>query len=105
MGKSSTSFKKGQPRLPNAGSKKGQKYSGVEVKHRILNCIGDMPIEDMLVQLYDENKNKFWDVLTKMLPNNVELTGGEDENRPLRLIIKGYSDRNDRHNTSDSSST
>lgn len=104
MGKSSTSFKKGQPRHPNAGSKKGQKYSGVEVKHRILNCIGGMPIEDMLAQLYDENKNKFWDVLTKMLPNNIELTGGEDENRPLRLIIKGYSDRNDRHNSSDSSS-
>lgn len=105
MGKSSTSFKKGQPRPLNAGSKKGRQYSGVEVKKRILNWIGGQNLEEMLLELYHENKNKFWDVATKMLPNNIELTGGDDETRPLRLVIKGYSDRNDRHNTSDTSSS
>lgn len=104
MGKSSTSFKKGQPRPVGAGSKKGQKYSGVELKHRIIEYFGSKNIEQMLDELYKENKVKYWDLVGKVIPNNVELTGGDDENRPLRLIIKGYSDRNDRHNSSDSSS-
>lgn len=105
MGKSSTSFKKGDKKIEGSGSKIGQKYSGVEIKRRILNCLGSMNLENDLQKLRATNLNKYWEVITKMLPNNIELTGGADDNRPLRLIIKGYSDRNNGHNTSNSSTS
>ena len=102
MSSADTQFKKGHPKM--GGAVKGTVYRGADLKNRIINCLGKQDLEKMLLELYKVSPTKFWDVVIKMCPQGVELSGGEDGSQPLRLIIRGYNG-NEGHTSSGSSST
>jgi hypothetical protein len=84
-------FQKGNKK---AGSRKGiPNKMTVDVKNAIMKAYEKKGGVSYLASLPD---NLFVQLFSKCIPNNVQLTGDEGGNNPIRLFIEGYSDRNNK---------
>ena len=97
-------FEVGHPKVGGRVKGTPNKIDAVlkEVQMKILNAMNTLDVQAILYQLASENPKALVALLSKTIPNKVELTGGEDENgaRPLTIEIRGYVDKNNNNENS-----
>lgn len=87
-------FKEGHPKY--GGRTKGTKNKITvdveEAQYKIVHAVNSLDVQAILQQLASENPKALVTILAKLLPNKVEMTGGEDENgaKPITIQIRGY---------------
>lgn len=87
-------FQKGHPKY--AGREKGTKNKITvdveEAQYKIVHAVNSLDVKAILQELAAKNPKALVSLLAKLLPNKVEMTGGEDENgvKPITIQIRGY---------------
>ena len=63
-----------------------------EAQYKIVHAVNSLDVQVILQQLAAENPKALVALMAKVLPNKLEMTGGEDENgvKPITIQIRGY---------------
>lgn len=72
----------------------------VDLKEATLRAFDEVGGCEYLKKIAAQYPNAFLNFVGRFIAKDIQLSGSEENNEPIRLIIKGYSDR---HNTSNSS--
>lgn len=100
MARSSTTYQKGKKKT---GGRVAGTPNKVDLKDATLRAFDEVGGCEYLKKIALQYPTAFLNFVGRFVAKDIQLSGGEENNNPLRLIIKGYSDRNDRHNSSNSS--
>ena len=97
----------GNPNWVKGHKKIGGRVAGtpnkVDLKDATLRAFDEVGGCEYLKKIAAQYPNAFLNFVGKFVEKNIQLSGSEENNNPIRLFIEGYSDRNNK--TSDTSSS
>lgn len=99
MALSSTSFKKGHKKV---GGRVAGTPNKVDLKDATLRAFDEAGGVEYLKKVATTNPNAFLNFVGKFVPKDVQLSGNDENNTPISLLIRGFNERN---NSSGSSSS
>jgi len=81
-------YKKGEPRHPNAGRKKGTPNKFTTVKQAFLDAFEELGGKDFIIKVAKTSKGKAVVIqsMTRLLPNKTEITG--EDGGPIKTSMK-----------------
>jgi hypothetical protein len=100
VAKTRTSFKKGKEKT---GGRVAGTPNKVDLKEATLRAFDEVGGCEYLKNIASKYPTAFLNFVGRFIAKDIQLSGGEEGNNPIRLFIEGYSDRNNK--TSDTSTS
>lgn len=84
-------FKKGHKKI---GGRKEGTPNKIDLKEATLKAFDEVGGAEYLINIAKQYPNAFLQFVGRFIPKDVQLSGNEENNEPIRLLIRGYNGNN-----------